>query len=163
MKEKDKTESMFVERKQLTLGIKIVTTFAMTYYLLYFLLLTIFVFFHRNVFDPSYLDNTDADSYSFHIAYLLILWGLVATIVVSLFLVFRKKRYGKFMFMIFTMLLVGYQFFTSEPPVWVAYILEILIMGIIAPLKVVKSFQQKIKESLKHENYSGTSENSDSL
>ena len=70
---------------------------------------------------------------------------LLASIIVSLFMVFFKKRLGKFLFMIFTILLVVCQFYTTYPPVYEVYILELLIVLIIAPLRVISKFTEKIQ------------------
>ena len=47
--------------------------------------------------------------------------------------------------MIFTILLVVCQFYTTFPPAWEVYILEILIVLIIAPLRVISKFTDIIQ------------------
>ena len=49
---------IFIRGRKLTLGVKLVGAFAITYYSLYFLLLTIFGIFYRNVYDPEYSGET---------------------------------------------------------------------------------------------------------
>ena len=58
MSKKQKITDIFIRGRKLTLGVKLVGAFAMTYYLLYFLLLSIFGIFYRNVYDPEYSGET---------------------------------------------------------------------------------------------------------
>lgn len=100
---------------------------------------------YSTVFDEDYLDpNLYELVASNHYTLFIIQWVLLAAIVTSLFLVFFKKRFGKFLFMIFTILLVVCQFFTTYPPAWDVYVLELLILLIIAPLRVISKFTEKI-------------------
>ena len=95
--------NLFKERKHVTLGMKLVCAFAITYYILYFGLMTYFVFNFNSVYDKVYFDDelnemVRANYYELFIAR----WVLQALIITSLFLIFFKKRWGKFLFMIFT-------------------------------------------------------------
>ena len=58
MKKKQELPDIFIRGRKLTLGVKLVGTFAFTFYLLYFLLLTVFGFFYRSVYDPAYSEET---------------------------------------------------------------------------------------------------------
>ena len=138
--------NLFKERKHVTLGMKLVCTFAITYYILYFALMTYFVFNFNSVYDKVYFDDelnemVRANYYELFIAR----WVLQALIITSLFLIFFKKRWGKFLFMIFTILLVAIQYQTIYPPAWLIYILELLILLIIAPLRVISKFTERIQ------------------
>lgn len=138
-------QSIFKERKHVTLGMKLVCTFAITYYILFFSFMTYILLKYSTVFDEDYLDpNLYELVASNHYTLFIIQWVLLAAIVTSLFLVFFKKRFGKFLFMIFTILLVVCQFFTTYPPAWDVYVLELLILLIIAPLRVISKFTEKI-------------------
>ncbi|MBR4837569.1 MAG: hypothetical protein IK004_03920 [Bacteroidales bacterium] len=131
-------KSIFVERKHVTLGMKLVCAFAITYYLLFFLFTTYIVITYNTVFDKSYFDDSlNEVVVSHHYTLFIIQWVLLALIITSLFLVFFKKRWGKFLFMLFTIVLVAIQMQTTFPPAWLTYILEIAIVLIIAPLRVV--------------------------
>lgn len=138
--------NLFKERKHVTLGMKLVCAFAITYYILYFGLMTYFVFNFNSVYDKVYFDDelnemVKANYYELFIAR----WVLQALIITSLFLIFFKKRWGKFLFMIFTIMLVAIQYQTIYPPAWLIYILELLILLIIAPLRVISKFTERIQ------------------
>ena len=144
MNKKQELPDIFIRGRKLTLGVKLVGTFAITFYSLYFLLLTVFGFFYRSVYDPAYSEETLFKT----IFMSAVLWFIVGTIVVSLILLFRRKRYGKYMFMIFTIILLVYQIVTSADHVWLIYILEVLMVIVMAPLKVFVTINKKIKEEV---------------
>ena len=138
--------NLFKERKHVTLGMKLVCTFAITYYILYFGLMTYFVFNFNSVYDKVYFGDELNDMVKDNYYELFIArWVLQALIITSLFLIFFKKRWGKFLFMIFTILLVAIQYQTIYPPAWLIYILELLILLIIAPLRVISKFTERIQ------------------
>ena len=130
------------------MGVKLVGTFAFTYYLLYFLLLTVFGIYYRSVYDPAYSEETLFQT----MLSSAILWIIVGMLVLSLILLFRKRRYGKFLFMIFTVILIIYQFVTAENHIWVIYALEFMMVLVMAPLKVFvvinKTINKKIMEEI---------------
>lgn len=139
-------KSIFKERKHITLGMKLVCAFAITYYIVFFVFMTYVWIRYNTVFDEGYIDeNLNEVVASNHYTLFVVEWALLAAIVVSLFMVFFKKRLGKFLFMIFTILLVVCQFYTTFPPAWEVYILEILIVLIIAPLRVISKFTDIIQ------------------
>ena len=143
-KKKQDITDIFVKHRKLTLGVKLVGTFAFTYYLLYFILLTIFGVYYRNVYDPAYFGETWFQT----ILSSVILWIIVGMLVVSLILLFRRRRYGKFLFMIFTVILLVYQFVTAESHIWAIYFIELMMVIIMAPLKVFVTINKKIMEEL---------------
>ena len=69
-------------------------------------------------------------------------------LVVSLILLFRRKRYGKFLFMIFTIILLTYQLITAEDHIWAIYFLELMMVLIMAPLKVFVTINKNIIEKV---------------
>lgn len=144
MDKKQELPDIFIRGRKLTLGVKLVGTFAITFYSLYFLLLTVFGFFYRSVYDPAYSEETLFKT----ILMSVVLWFIVGSIVVSLIMLFRRKRYGKYMFMIFTIILLVYQIATSANHVWLIYILEVLMVIVMAPLKVFVTINKKIKEEV---------------
>ena len=138
--------NLFKERKHVTLGMKLVCTFAITYYILYFGLMTYFVFNFNSVYDKVYFGDELNDMVMDNYYELFIArWVLQALIITSLFLVFFKKRWGKFLFMVFTIMLVAIQYQTIYPPAWLISILEIVILLLIAPLRVVSKFTERIQ------------------
>lgn len=144
MEKKQESQDIFIRGRKLTLAIKLVGTFAITFYSVYFLLLTVFGFYYRSVYDPAYSEETLFKSMFMS----GILWFIVGMIVISIILLFRRKRYGKYLFMIFTIILLTYQFFTSKDHVWLIYILEIMMVLIMAPLKVFVTINKKILEEV---------------
>ncbi|MBR5604763.1 MAG: hypothetical protein IKW51_11315 [Bacteroidales bacterium] len=142
-KKQDITD-IFLKRRKLTLGMKLVGTFAFTYYLLYFLLLTVFGIYYRNVYDPAYSGETLFQT----VLTSAILWFIVGVIVVSLVLLFRRRRYGKFLFMIFTVILLIYQFVTAENHIWTIYFIELMMVLIMAPLKVFVTINKTINKKM---------------
>lgn len=143
-KKKQDITDIFVKHRKLTLSVKLVGTFAFTYYLLYFLLLTVFGFYYRSVYDPAYSGETLFQS----ILMSAILWFIVGMLVVSLILLFRRRRYGKFLFMIFTVVLLVYQIVTAENHIWPIYFLELMMALVMAPLKVFVTINKKIMEEV---------------
>ena len=142
-KKQDITD-IFLKRRKLTLGMKLVGTFAFTYYLLYFLLLSIFGIYYRNVYDPAYSGETLFQT----VLTSAILWFIVGVIVVSLVLLFRRRRYGKFLFMIFTVILLIYQFITAENHIWSIYFIELMMVLVMAPLKVFVTINKTINKKM---------------
>lgn len=139
-------QSIFKERKHITLGMKLVCAFAITYYILFFAFMTYILIKYNTVFDEGYIDqNLNELVATHHYTLFVVEWALLAAIVTSLFMVFFKKRLGKFLFMIFTLLLVVCQFYTTYPPAWEVYILELVIVLIIAPLRVISKFTERIQ------------------
>ena len=143
-KKKQDITDIFVKHRKLTLGVKIVSTFAFTYYLLYFILLTVFGVYYRNVYDPAYFGETWFQT----ILSSVILWIIVGMLVVSLILLFRRRRYGKFLFMIFTVILLVYQFVTAENHIWAIYFIDLMMVLVMAPLKVFVTINKKIMEEI---------------
>ena len=143
-KKKQNITDIFVIGRKLTLGIKLVGTFAFTYYLLYFVLLTVFGIYYRSVYNPAYSGETLFQTMLMS----AILWFIVGMLVVSLILLFRRRRYGKFLFMIFTVILLIYQFVTAENHVWAIYFLELMIVLVMAPLKVFVNINKNIIEKM---------------
>ncbi|MGN0033766.1 MAG: hypothetical protein ACI358_08350 [Candidatus Limimorpha sp.] len=155
MTEEEKNKGLFVERKHVTLGVKLVVTFAMTYYLLYFLFLSYIVLTYNTVFDRSYFaENLSDTAVAYHYALFIAMWALILCIIVSLALVITKHRYGKFLFMSFTIIFIACQIFTTYPLAWMNYIIELSMALIIAPLKVVQKFNEKITEGKQTANQS---------
>lgn len=139
-------KSLFVEREHVTLSMKLVCAFAITYYILFFLFTTYIVMAYNTIFDKSYFDeNLNDIVVSNHYTLFITKWILLALIITSLFLVFFKIRWGKPLFMIFTIILVILQVHTTYPPAWLTYFLEIAIVLIIAPLRVMAKFTEKIQ------------------
>ncbi|MBP5643943.1 MAG: hypothetical protein J6X10_06935 [Bacteroidales bacterium] len=146
MEEVRERQSIFKERKHVTLGMKLVCAFAITYYILFFAFTTYILIKYNTVFDEAYFDESLKEMVvSNHLAIFVSKWALLGLIITSLFLVFFKKRWGKFLFMLFTIALLILQIETTYPPAWLSYILEVLLVLIIAPLRVLSRFTERIQ------------------
>ena len=143
-KKKQDITDIFVKHRKLTLGVKLVGTFAFTYYLLYFILLTVFGVYYRSVYDPAYSGETLFQTMLMS----AILWLIVGMLVVSLILLFRRRRYGKFLFMIFTVILLIYQLVTSQNHIWSIYFIELMMVLVMAPLKVFVTINKIIIDDI---------------
>jgi hypothetical protein len=80
-----------------------------------------------------------------------ILWFIVGMLVVSLILLFRRRRYGKFLFMIFTVILLVYQLVAAENHIWSIYFIELMMVLVMAPLKVFVTINKTINKKIKEE------------
>lgn len=147
MENKEKLQNIFVERQRVTLGLKLVGTFAIVYYGLFFLFMIYLGIFYNTVYDPSYLGDTinEQKGTAVLISYIArtLLLGLI---IASLIMMFKKLRYGKLIFLICTVILIVFQILTTDPPAWSSYVIEALLALIMAPLKVVKKFNERIVE-----------------
>ena len=82
-------KSIFKERKHITLGMKLVCAFAITYYIVFFAFMTYVWIRYNTVFDEGYIDeNLNEVVASNHYTLFVVEWALLAAIVVSLFMVF---------------------------------------------------------------------------
>ena len=144
MTKKQPESKLFNLKPQLTLAMKLAATFAITYYGLLLLYEIATLVFSRYFIDSIYLGTGDAaqgrDDYVVLVLQLL----LSSLLVFSLISIFLKKSYGKALFVGGSILLIVFQLFTTGlmPPL--KYILEVLMLLVIAPLRVKKKI--KIKE-----------------
>lgn len=130
---------IFDLKPQLTLAMKLAATFAITYYGLMFLyeVLTL-VLYHYSI-DSYYLGNGEVlENRSKDFVYLIIELILSGVLVFSLIQIFRKKGHGKAIFVGVSILLIGFQLFTTGMHPWVKYALEVLMVLIIAPIRIKK-------------------------
>lgn len=147
MENKEKETSIFVERQQVSLGIKLVGTFAIVYYGLFFLFMVYLGIFYNTVYDPAYLPDTVNDQNgSATLISFITRTVFLGVILASLIMMLCKKRYGKLIFLICTVILITFQILTTTPPAWFSYVIEALLALVMAPLKVVKKFNERIIE-----------------
>ena len=141
---KQKESKIFDLKPELTLAMKLAATFAITYYGLMFLyeVLTL-VMYHYSI-DSYYMGNGEVlENRSKDFVYLIIEFLLSGLLVFSLILIFRKKLKGKAFFVGFSILLIGFQLYTSGIHPWVKYALEVLLVLIIAPVRMRKRVKIK--------------------
>lgn len=92
MEDKEKEESIFVERQRVTLGVKLVGTFAIVYYGLYFLFMIYLGIFYNTVYDPAYLHETvNEQNGSAMLISFITRTLLLGVIIASLIMMFKKN------------------------------------------------------------------------
>ena len=140
---KEREGKIFDLKPQLTLPMKLAATFAITYYGLLLIFEILVVVYRRYYFDVLYLDQADLELNSHDFLIQLAQLVLSAFMVFNLVLIFRKKRFGKAFFVLGTLLLVAFQLVATGPIPVMKYILELLMMLIIVPLRVKKKIRIK--------------------
>ena len=140
------TESKIFDLKpQLTLAMKLAATFAITYYGMLFLYEVMTMVLYHYSIDSYYFGNGEVMENRTHdFALLIAEFILTGLLVFSLIQIFRKKVYGKAIFVGVSIILIGFQLVTGGIHPWVKYALEVLMVLIIAPIKIKKKI--KIKE-----------------
>ena len=137
---------IFDLKPELTLAMKLAATFAITYYGMLFIyeILTL-VLYHYSL-DSYYLgSNGIEESQNKDFIFLVVEFLLSGLLVFSLIQIFRKKVYGKAIFVSASILLIAFQLWTTGVHPWVKYALEVLMVLIITPIKIKKKrklFQQ---------------------
>lgn len=139
MTRKPKESKIFDLKPQLTLAMKLAATFAITYYGLLFLFeIVMLVMYHYSI-DSYYLGNGEVlENRSKDFVFLVIEFVLTGLLVFSLIQIFRKKVNGKAFFVGFSILLIGFQLYTSGVHPWLKYALEVLMVLIITPVRMKK-------------------------
>lgn len=139
MTRKPKESKIFDLKPQLTLAMKLAATFAITYYGLLFLFeIAMLVMYHYSI-DSYYLGNGEVlENRSKDFVFLVLELVLTGLLVFSLIQIFRKKVNGKAFFVGFSILLIGFQLYTSGIHPWLKYALEVLMVLIITPVRMKK-------------------------
>ena len=129
---------IFDLKPELTLAMKLAATFAITYYGMLFIyeILTL-VLYHYSI-DSYYFNEATIESRNKDFVFLISEFVLSGLLVFSLIQIFRKKVYGKAIFVTVSILLIAFQLWTTGVHPWVKYALEVLMVLIIAPIKVKK-------------------------
>ena len=102
---------------------KLAATFAITYYGLLLVFEIFTVVFRRYYFDAYYLNQEELSLSSHEFLIQIAQLALSAILVFSLIQIFRKKVYGKAFFVSASLLLIGFQFFSTGPVPILKYIL----------------------------------------
>lgn len=140
---KQREGKIFDLKPQLTLAMKLAATFAITYYGLLLVFEVFTVVFRRYYFDSVYLNQEEISLNSRDFLIQLAQLALSALMVFSLIQIFRKKVYGKALFVLTTILLIGFQLLATGIYPILKYVLEVLLLLIIAPLRVKKKLRIK--------------------
>ena len=140
---KQRQGTLFNLKPQLTLAMKLAATFAITYYGLLLIFEVLVVVFRRYYFDSVYLNQEELSLNSRDFVYQIIQLVLSVVLVFSLIQIFRKKVNGKLIFVAATLVLIVFQFIATGPIPILKYILELLMLIFIAPLRVKKKIRMK--------------------
>lgn len=134
---------IFNLKPEMTLAMKLAATFAITYYGLLLVFEVLVVVFRRFYFDALYLNQEELSLNSRDFVYQIIQLVLSVILVFSLIQIFRKKMNGKAIFVPATLVLIVFQFIATGPIPILKYILELLMLLFIAPLRVKKKVRIK--------------------
>ena len=140
---KQRESTIFNVKPKLTTAMKLAASFAITYYGLLLIFEVFTLVYSRYFIDSYYFNQGQTDEGSQELWTQIIQLSLSAILVFSLIQVFRKKVYGKALFVGFSFLLIGFQLYKTGliPPV--KYALELLLVLIIAPIRVKKKIKMK--------------------
>ena len=140
---KQREGKIFDLKPEMTLAMKIAATFAITYYGLLLVFEVFTVVFRRYYFDAVYLNQEELSLNSRDFLYQIIQLALSVVLVFSLIQIFRKKLNGKLIFVGATLVLIVFQFIATGPIPLLKYILELLMLLFIAPLRMKKKVRIK--------------------
>ena len=134
---------IFDLKPKLTTAMKLAASFAITYYGLLLIYEVFTLVYSRYFIDSYYFNEGDTGEGTQELLIQIAQLALSVILVFSLIQIFRKKVYGKALFVGFSILLIGFQFFTTGIIPLVKYALEILLVLIIAPIRVKKKIKMK--------------------
>lgn len=140
---KKRESTIFDVKPQLTTAMKLAASFAITYYGL-LLIYEVFTLVYSRYFIDSYYFNQGKTEEGLIELWTQIVQLILSTVLVfSLIQVFRKKVYGKALFVGFSFLLIAFQLYKTGFVPIVKYALELLLVLIIAPIRVKKKIKLK--------------------
>lgn len=134
---------IFDLKPKLTTAMKLAASFAITYYGLLLIYEVFTLVYSRYFIDSYYFNEGDAGEGTQELLIQIAQLALSIILVFSLIQIFRKKVYGKALFVSFSILLIAFQFFTTGLVPFVKYALEVLLVLIIAPIRVKKKIKMK--------------------
>ena len=143
MKKKPSEGKIFNLKPEMTLAMKLAASFAITYYGLLLIFEIVTIVFKRYYFDSYYFNQGEMSLGSREFMVQIIQLVLSVLLVFSLILIFRKKAYGKAIFVSASILLMVFQFIVTGFEPWLKYALEALLVLIIAPIRVKKKIRIK--------------------
>lgn len=134
---------IFNVKPQLTTAMMLAASFAITYYGLLLIYEVFTLVYSRYFIDSYYFNQGQTDEGIQELWTQIIQLALSVVLVFSLIQVFRKKVYGKALFVGFSILLIGFQLYKTGLVPWMKYALEALMVLIIAPIRVKKKIKLK--------------------
>ena len=140
---KKRESTIFNVKPELTTAMKLAASFAITYYGLLLIFEVFTLVYSRYFIDSYYFNQGKTDEGTQELLTQIIQFALSTILVFSLIQVFRKKVYGKALFVGFSFLLIGFQLYKTGLVPIVKYALEVLLVLIIAPIRVKKKIKIK--------------------
>ena len=140
---KEREGKIFNLKPELTLAMKLAATFAITYYGLMLVYEIFTLVYSRYFIDSYYFNNGDLAQGKKELWIQIIQLALSTILVFSLIQIFRKKVHGKAIFLTASLALIVFQLMVTGPVPMVKYILEVLLVLIIAPIRVKKKLKLK--------------------
>jgi len=140
---KKRESTIFNVKPELTTAMKLAASFAITYYGLLLIFEVFTLVYSRYFIDSYYFNQGKTDEGTQELLTQIIQLALSTILVFSLIQVFRKKVYGKALFVGFSFLLIGFQLYKTGLVPIVKYALEVLLVLIIAPIRVKKKIKIK--------------------
>jgi len=140
---KQRESTIFNVKPELTTAMKLAASFAITYYGLLLIFEVFTLVYSRYFIDSYYFNQGKTDEGTQELLTQIIQLALSTILVFSLIQVFRKKVYGKALFVGFSFLLIGFQLYKTGLIPIVKYALEVLLVLIIAPIRVKKKIKIK--------------------
>lgn len=134
---------IFNVKPQLTTAMMLAASFAITYYGLLLIYEVFTLVYSRYFIDSYYFNQGQTNEGIKELRTQIIQLALSVVLVFSLIQVFRKKVYGKALFVGFSILLIGFQLYKTGLVPWMKYALEALMVLIIAPIRVKKKIKLK--------------------
>jgi hypothetical protein len=140
---KKRESKIFNVKPQLTTAMKLAASFAITYYGLLLIYEVFTLVYSRYFVDSIYLNKGETEEGLKELWTQIVQLILSTILVFSLIQVFRKKVYGKALFVGFSFVLIGFQLYKTGLVPIVKYALEVLLILIIAPIRVKKKIKLK--------------------
>ena len=140
---KQHESKIFNVKPKLTTAMMLAASFAITYYGLLLIYEVFTLVYSRYFIDSYYFNQGQTEEGIRELWTQIIQLALSVVLVFSLIQVFRKKVYGKALFVGFSILLIGFQLYKTGLVPWMKYALEVLMVLIIAPIRVKKKIKLK--------------------
>lgn len=143
MKNEELEGKIFNLKPEMTLPMKLAASFAITYYGLLLIFAIATVIFSQYYIDSYYYNQANFKQDKSELLTPILQLALLITLVFSLIQIFRKKSYGKAIFVVGSIFLIAFQLVTTGFVPWMKYALEALMVLIIAPIRVKKKIKLK--------------------
>jgi len=140
---KEREGKIFNLKPEMTLAMKLAASFAITYYGLMHIYEIFTLVYRRYFIDSYYFNKGDTGQGTQELWIQIAQLSLSIILVFSLIQIFRKKTNGKLIFVGASLTLIVFQAFTTGLIPILKYILELLLVLIIAPIRIKKKIRIK--------------------